>query len=71
MRRVASRSELAFRRKHGTIGQLWHSGSEFNPRQHNRPREHCHPAGRHDSDPRLDITEWDVSEYNYPWVYFP
>ena len=72
MRRLGSRSELTVRRKHGPIGRLWHSGTKFNPRQHNRPGEHGHPAGRYDSDySGLDLAERDFSEYNYPRLHFP
>jgi hypothetical protein len=70
LRSLGSRSELALRRKHRTVRRLWHSRTKFNPWQHHRPREHCHTAGRHKSDnPRFDITEWNLSECNNPWVY--
>ena len=71
LRRVGSRPELAIRRKHGTIGQLRHSGTKFNPRQHHCPREHCHSAGRHNPDfSRFDVTKRDLSECDYPGLEF-
>jgi hypothetical protein len=71
LRRVGSRSEFPVRRKQRTIGRLY-SWTKFNPRQHNRPGKHGHPAGRHNPDnSRLDVAEWDFSEYNDTWVYFP
>jgi hypothetical protein len=72
LRRVGSRTELALRGKHRTIRQLWHSGTKFNPRQHNRPGEHRHTAGWHNSDcSRFDVPKWDLSECNYPGLQFP
>lgn len=72
LRRLGRRTELTIGRKHRAVGRLWHSGTKFNPRQHNCPREHCHTAGRHHSECSwAHITEWALSERNHPWVYFP
>ena len=72
LRRLGSRAEHIIRRKHRTIGRLWHGRTKFNPRQHDQPGEHCHTAGRHNSDySRFDIAEWDFSECDHPGIYFP
>jgi hypothetical protein len=81
LRRVGSRPELAIRWKHRPVGQFRHSGTKFNPRQHNRTGKHRHPAGRHNSDcSRFDIAKRDAqyddprlhhAEYDATRLYFP
>jgi hypothetical protein len=72
LRRVGSRPELAIGRKHCPVGQFRHSGTKFNPWQHNCTGKHRHTAGRHNSDDsRFDIPKWDLSECNYPGLQFP